>query len=235
MTRTMDKYVSFYYETAGIPESVNLDPSTTALLVVDMQNEFVLKDFGEAAEFKERGEYDRWAPYFNRLHDVVIPNIKKLMDFFRKNNLEVTHGRIACLKENGNDRCLVQKKPGWNEMLMHINSFAAEIVDELKPIKDEIVVNKTTDSVVSGTNYSILLKNMGVKTVVVTGIVTDQCISSTVRSLADEGFEVIVVENCCAAASQELHETELKILNIIYCYVMNTDEVIGLIKKELKK
>ncbi|WP_244985985.1 cysteine hydrolase family protein [Anaerosalibacter bizertensis] len=235
MTKTMNKYISFYYETAGVPEEVTLNPDTTALLVVDMQNYFVLKDFGEAAEFKERGEYQRWAPYFNRLHEIVIPNTKKLMDFFRENNLEVTHGRIACLKKNGEDRCLVQKKPGWNEMLMHVDSFGAQIVDELKPINDEIVVNKTTDSVIPGTNYTTLLRNMGIETVVVTGIVTDQCVSSTVRSLADEGFEVIVVEDCCAAASQELHETELKILNIIYSYVMSSDEVIELIKNSQKK
>lgn len=230
MAKTMNEYISFYYETAGVPEEVTLNPSTTALLIVDMQNYFVLKDFGEAAEFKERGEYDRWAPYFDRLHGVVIPNIKKIMGFFRKNDLEVTHGRIACLKEDGEDRCLVQKKPGWNEMLMHIDSFSAQIVDELKPIEDEIVVNKTTDSVLTGTNYANLIRNMGIETVVVGGIVTDQCISSTVRSLADEGFEVIVVEDCCAAASEELHETELKILNIIYSYVMSSDEVIELIK-----
>jgi nicotinamidase-related amidase len=66
---------------------------------------------------------------------------------------------------------------------------------------------------------------MGVKNVIITGIFTDQCISSSVRSLADESFNVIVVEDCCAAGSDELHNKELEILNMIYCHVVSSEEV----------
>ena len=47
------------------------------------------------------------------------------------------------------------------------------------------------------------------------------------RSLADESFNVIVVEDCCAAATMDLHEKELEIINIIYCHVALLDEVVG--------
>jgi len=227
------KYVSFYYETTG-EQGITIDSQKTGLLIVDMQNEFVLRDFGEALEFKKRGEWERWMPFHNRLDNIVIPNNKKLISFFRKNKLEVTYARIACLKQDGSDRSPVQKRPGWNEMLIPIGTRGAEIIEELKPLPDEIVVNKTTDSVLAGTNYATLIRNMGIETLVVTGIVTDQCISSTVRSLADEGFKVIVIEDCCAAGTQELHDAELKIINIIYCNVMKTEEVIELLKKNLK-
>jgi nicotinamidase-related amidase len=63
--------------------------------------------------------------------------------------------------------------------------------------------------------------------VVATGIFTDQCVSSTVRSLADESFDVILVEDACAAGSQALHEQELRILNRIYCEVMSAEELLG--------
>lgn len=227
------KFISFYYETAKVLPEINLDPKKTALLIVDLQNEFVLKDYGEGKMFKEIGEWERWEPYFNRLHDIVIPNNKKLVDYFRKHEMEVTYGRIACLKNNGDDRSAVQKTPGWNGMLIPVNSYGAEIVDPLKPVDDEIVVNKTTDSVLAGTNYSQLIRNMGIETVVVTGIVTDQCVASTVRDLADEGFKVIVVEDCCAAATMELHEAELKIMNIIYCQLMDAAGVMEFIGKKL--
>ena len=62
-------------------------------------------------------------------------------------------------------------------MLLHVDSYAAEMVKELTPQKNEIVVNKTTDSVTTGTNYLQLLQNMGITTVVVCGIVTDQCVA----------------------------------------------------------
>ena len=231
-----DKYLSFYYETSGgeTPEP-KIDPKKTALLLVDLQNEFVSRDYGEALEFKASGEWERWIPFHDRLDDIVIPNNKKLLDFFRKNDMTVTYGRIACLREDGEDRSPVQKSEGWNGMLIPVDSYGAQMVDELAPMKNEIVVNKTTDSVTTGTNYLTLLQFMGIETVVVTGIVTDQCVASTVRGLADAGYKVICVEDACAAGSQELHDAELKIMNVIYCDVLTTDETIALIEKNLEK
>lgn len=227
------KHLSFYYETTENFPEPKVNPKKTALLIVDMQNEFVLRDFGEALEFKAMGEWERWIPFHDRLDDVVIPNTQKLLKFFRDNNLTVTFGRIACLREDGEDRSPVQKSEGWNNMLMPVNGFAAQMIDELAPMENEIIVNKTTDSVTTGTNYLTLLRFMGIETVVVTGIVTDQCVASTVRGLADEGLNVICVEDCCAAGSMEHHDAELKIMNIIYCNVMSSDEVIKLLEENL--
>lgn len=229
MEKTRDRFISFYYQRADILPEVPLIPEKTALLIVDMQNEFVHLNYGESELFRERGEWDRWVPYFDRLHQTVIPNTKQLLEKFRANQIEVTYGRIGCHKENGNDRSAVQKTPGWNGMLIPINSFGAQMIEGLEPVEDEIVVSKTTDSVLAGTNYSQLIRNMGIETVVVTGIVTDQCVASTVRDLADEGYKVIVVEDCCAAATMELHNAELTIMNVIYCQVMSTQEVLNLI------
>jgi nicotinamidase-related amidase len=105
------------------------------------------------------------------------------------------------------------------------NSEESQIVKELSPQRDEICVIKTTDSALTGTNLRLVLHNMGIKTVIVAGIFTDQCVSSTVRSLADESFDVLVVEDCCAAATDEIHHQELKIINMIYCHVLQGDDV----------
>ena len=96
---------------------------------------------------------------------------------------------------------------------------------ELAPIGDEIVVTKTTDSALTGTNLRLILHNLGIRNVVCCGIFTDQCVSSTVRSLADESYAVVVVEDCCAAGSEELHRKELEIINMIYCHVMSSGEL----------
>ncbi|MGO4842286.1 cysteine hydrolase family protein, partial [Rhizobiaceae sp. 2RAB30] len=100
-----------------------------------------------------------------------------------------------------------------------------QIVPELAPKGDEITILKTTDSALTGTNLRLILHNMGIKDVVCVGIFTDQCVSSTVRSLADESFGVVVVDDCCAAATMELHDRELEIMNMIYCHVVNSDEL----------
>ncbi len=64
---------------------------------------------------------------------------------------------------------------------------------------------------------------MGISTVVVAGIFTDQCVPSTVRSLADESFGV--VEDACAAATEKLHLNELEIINMIFCHDVNSEEL----------
>jgi biuret amidohydrolase len=68
---------------------------------------------------------------------------------------------------------------------------------------------------------------MGIKNVVAAGIFTDQCMSSTVRTVADWSFNVVVVEDCCAAATMDLHRHELEIINMIYCHVATLEKVVG--------
>jgi biuret amidohydrolase len=211
---------SFYYETADEPEDIVLEAPRTALLVIDIQNTYL-----ELPE--DPAEARRWAPFFERMHEVVIPNTAKLQAWARDNGIEVIHARIACLKEDGRDRSLSQKKPGFNYLLLPKDREDSQIVDAVGPVRDEIVVTKTTDSALTGTNLRMVLHNMGIKDVIVAGIFTDQCISSSVRSLADESFGVVVVEDCCAAATRELHEAELRIINMIYCHVVSSAEVKG--------
>ena len=69
--------------------------------------------------------------------------------------------------------------------------------------------------------------DLGITHVVCAGIFTDQCVASTVRSLADESFDVIVVEDGCAAGTAALHERELEIINMIYASVMSAEDLIG--------
>jgi biuret amidohydrolase len=232
----MDNNATLYYEflpTDG--QRMKVDPAKTALLVVDMQHQFISRDGLDAQVAREKGMFDKWAYFFDRIDQLTIPNNQKLLQFFRANKLEVTFGRIACHHKDGRDRSPVQRRPGWNNILLPIGDPGAEMVPELAPLPDEIVVNKTTDSVVAGTNYEFLLRNMGIETVVVTGVVTDQCVASTVRGLADAGFEVILVEDACAAATQALHDAEIMIMNQIYCQVMSTNEVIELVQEEIDK
>lgn len=229
-----DSYRSFYYEMAGDIGDIALDQDSVALLVIDMQNEFVKRPQTAVLNSAERQAWDRWTLFYERIENIVVPNICKLLAYFRKNQMEVIFSKITCLTQNGRDRSLTQKRPGWNYSLLPPNAIEAEIIDELYPLPDEIVVNKTTDSALTGTNLRLILHNIGIKKVIVTGVMTDQCVSSTVRSLADESFEAVVPDDCCAAATDELQEWELKIINNIYCNVMSTDDVIEILNRACK-
>ncbi|MDQ6432743.1 isochorismatase family cysteine hydrolase [Mesorhizobium sp. LHD-90] len=216
-------YRSFYYANAEEPADIVLDPATTALLVIDVQDVYL-------APKDTPAETARWQPFYDRMRQTVIPNIAKLIDDCRGLGVEVIYARIACHKRDGRDRSLSQKKPGFNYLLLPKDLPDGQIVKELAPQGDDIVVTKTTDSVLTGTNLRLLLRNMNIKDVVCVGIFTDQCVSSTVRSLVDESFDVVVVDDCCAAATMELHRHELEIINMIYCHVVQLDEVTGFFK-----
>lgn len=232
--KVKDKYLNFYYETLGEVEEPKIDPKKTALLIVDMQKQFISRNMGDYDKFKESGELDRWMPFYDRIDDIVIPNNKKLLDTFRKYKMPVTFARIACLRKDGEDRSPVQKSAGWNGIFLPVGTKEAEMVDELMPLEDEMVFNKTTDSVTTGTNYLTVMRFMGIERVIVTGVVTDQCVACSVRGLADAGFKVIICEDGCAAGNMELHDAELKIMSVIYADVLSTDETIALIDKANK-
>ena len=214
-------YRSFYYENTPEPLYLSLPADETALLSIDVQNTYMTPS-------DDPVERARWAPFYERMREIVIPRTANIQNSFRKHGMDVLHARIACLLENGKDRSLSQKKPGWNYLLLPKDREDAQIVAELAPREGEIVVTKTTDSALTGTNLRLVLHNMGIKNVVLTGIFTDQCISSTVRSLADESFNVILVEDCCAAGTDELHRKELEILNMIYCHVISSGELMDI-------
>ena len=219
MSEWKTAYRSFYYDTAELPQDIVLSPRKTALLVIDIQNTYLEVDVDPV-------EAKRWAPFRQRTNDKVIPNTAKLIAYCRKRGVEVIFARIACLKTDGRDRSLSQKKPGFNYLLLPKDRTDSQLVPELSPQHDDIVVIKTTDSALTGTNLRLVLRNMEIRDVIVAGIFTDQCVSSTVRSLADESFGVVVVEDCCAAATDELHLNELKTINMIYCHVLQLEDVV---------
>lgn len=88
---------------------------------------------------------------FYKIDEVVVPNNARLLKAFRDKGMEVCFAKIQCQKRCGSDRSLEQKATGYNELLLPSGDPSAEIVPELAPLEDEIVVTKTTDSALTGT------------------------------------------------------------------------------------
>ena len=221
-----DRHVSFYYENDTDYGKIEIEKSKTALLVTDMQHVFITRPQIKDPTEEEKANAARWEQFYEAIDNFVVPNNKRLLDYFRSNGMEVIFAKIQCRKKSGSDRSLDQKATGYNELLLAPGDPLAEIVPELAPIEDEIVITKTTDSALTGTNLRLMLYNMGIDTVVVTGVLTDQCVSGTVRSLADESFKVWLIEDACRASTAKIQENELEILNNIYCHVVTTDEIL---------
>lgn len=209
-------FCSFYYQVCPSDNTeLKLEKANTALLVIDLQRVYT----------KLADKDPRCNAFSKRLNETVLPNVKKIEALFRKNKQDVIFARIACHLKDGRDRSLSQKMSGWNNILITLDDDS-QIIDDIAPVNDEIVVTKTTDSALTGTNLRLILNNLGIKTVVCAGIFTDQCVASTVRSLSDESFNVVVLEDACAAGTMELHNAELTIINNIYAKVCSTDDLI---------
>jgi nicotinamidase-related amidase len=228
MTGWKTAWRSFYYE--GAPEAPDpvLLRGRVALLVIDVQNTYLARPADRAAlPPAEAAREAAWDGFHARMHDLVIPTIARLIERFRAGGNPVVFARIAALTPDGRDRSLSHRKPGWNDLFLPKDADASQIVPALAPRAGEVVVTKTTDSALTGTNLRLVLQNMGITHVACCGIFTDQCVSSTVRSLADESFDVILVEDACAAGTMELHTREVEILNRIYCEAMRAEDLLG--------
>ncbi|WP_438835827.1 cysteine hydrolase family protein [Streptococcus pluranimalium] len=193
-------------------------------MLIDLQNHFVYAP-KDQTETQKRD----WQQYYDRVQGLVVPNNKTLLERFREEGMYVIHVTIQSHLSTGKDRSKSHLRGQFNDIHLIEDAEGTMIIEKLKPIKDEIIVTKTTHSALTGSNVRLILNNLEITDVVVGGLLTDQCVSSTVRSLSDENYSVWVVEDACMAGNIELHEHVLEIMNNTYCNVVNTEEVLAVL------
>lgn len=203
----------------------------TALLCIDMQYLDAVPGVGVFAEGKNSGvPAEGQAYYFERLETTVLPNVRALQDVFRSHGLEVIHTRIQSLTRDGRDRGKGHKRLN---LLAAPGSREADFVEQVAPDhdRDEIVINKTASGVFSSTNLHYVLNNLGIQSLFIVGVYTNECVETTVRDACDLGYLVTVIEDCCATVTPELHDASLATLRDRYARVMTLRECIGTVEK----
>jgi len=194
-----------------------------ALLFIDVQN-FAARRNG--AEFKEmsKEEFEQkcgW--YFQQLETRVVPNMQRLQAAARKAKVEVMYTTIESLTLDGRDRSLDYKITGFH---VPKGSWDGKVIDELAPEGDEIWLPKTSSSVFVSTHIDYILRQLGVKQLILSGIVTDQCVESAIRDACDLGYLVTQVTDACATYTQERHDFSIRSIKG-YCRQRTTDQVIA--------
>lgn len=202
----------------------SLVSSHTALLCIDMQYLDAVRGYGIFADVEASGVPEEAQEYyFERLERVVLPNVRRLQDEFRRAGLEVIHSRIQSLTRDGRDR-----SPGHKRLELHAppGSKEAEFVEIVAPEGDEIVMNKTASGVFNSTNIEYVLRNLGVNALFVTGVYSNECVSTAIRDACDLGFYVTLVSDGCATVTPELQEATITIMKDRYARVLTTAEAI---------
>ena len=172
-----------------------MDPRRTALLLVDLQ------------EGTCGAEQARQRPGFHGLfRQRTLPALQRALALARGQGIEVIHTVIANLTADGRDRSLDYKRCG---MGFPPGSVETRVIAELSPGPDELVLAKSSSSPFSSTVLDYLLRNIGIETLMVAGILTDQCIDHTVKDAADRGYRVICLTDACMAESVERHGAAL--------------------------
>ena len=198
---------------------LNVEIPHTTLLFIDVQNYCARRDGSEFAHMSKE-EFDRelgW--FFDKFERETLPNMQKLQEGCRKAGIEVMYTVIRNLTDDGRDRSLDYKITGFN---VPKDSFDGQVLDAIKPVGDEIVLPKTSSNVFVSTNIDYVLRNLSTKYLVISGIVTDQCVASATMTACDLGYLVTLVTDACATYTQERHDATLRAIKG-YCRQRTTE------------
>ena len=156
----------------GLDRNVPVVPAQTALLIIDVQN-YTMEDGGVCVGLTPEEIEKKYGFFFGEMRGRAIPNIQKLQAACRGAGIEVIYTVIASLTEDGRDLSLDYKISG---LFCSKLSRDAQVLDEVVPRGDEIVLTKTSSSVFISTNIHYILGNLGKKQLIVAGALTDQCV-----------------------------------------------------------
>jgi len=190
----------------------SMETGKTALLVVDMQNDFCHPDGFCCSELGVDITAVR----------EIIPRIQKVIDYARREGILVVYTMEShppslsdltpskrLRYENG--RCPIGALGKMGGYLLQ-GQKGAKIISELQPLESEIQLDKPQHSAFASTNLDAILKELGVTHLLITGVTTECCVLGTYRQANDLGFHCLLLEDCCAAFEESHHQAAITII-----------------------
>lgn len=164
-----------------------------ALLIIDMQNDFVLDG----------------APLRVAQARSVVPKIYEVLTEFRKKRRPVFH-ILRVHRRDGSDVEITRQELFRKHPFAVEGTHGAAVIEELTPFPDEYVIPKIRMSAFIGTELDLMLRNIGIEELIVTGIQTPNCIRTTVFDVIAYNYPVVLVEDAVAAHSDEIHKANVR-------------------------
>ncbi|PVH94878.1 Isochorismatase hydrolase [Periconia macrospinosa] len=195
------------------PHDSSLAPSTTALLIIDMQRDFL----------STGGYLDSQGYSLERFH-AIIPRLVSLLSTFRRAGFPIYHTReghaphLATVSSRERHRSGVNGAPiGTKGPLGRVlvrGQRGHDIISELTPLPLEAVIDKPGRGAFTHTELDLILRAKGIKNLVVCGVTADACVSSTVREASDRGYDCLVVEDGVESVNDELKAWSLESIRV---------------------
>ena len=213
---------------AAEPYEFELLPSACALLIIDMQ-----RDFLEPGGFGEMLGND-----VSQLRRTIQPN-RRLLEVWRRKGLAVIHTReghrpdLADLppakKVRGRGKSCIGDVGPMGRILVR-GEAGHDIIQELYPLPSEPVIDKPGKGAFFATDLHAILQNLGIRQLVVTGVTTEVCVNTTVREANDRGYDCLVPSDCVGSYFPEFQEAGLKMIKAqggIFGWVTHSDKIIA--------
>jgi ureidoacrylate peracid hydrolase len=207
----------------NLTRDVPLKPDQSALLFIDVQNFAAHRDGAEFDGLSPDDFAQKYGWFFDQLDTCVILNMQAIQSACRTAGVEVMYTTIESLTLDGRDRSLDYKITGFN---VPKGSWDGKVVDQIAPVGDEIILPKSSSSVFVSTHIDYVLRNLGVKQIVISGLITDQCVESAIRDACDLGYLVTQVTDACLTYTQDRHDHSLKTIKG-YCRQVTTAELVA--------
>ncbi|MBX5467407.1 MAG: cysteine hydrolase [Firmicutes bacterium] len=201
------------------PRPWSLVRDRAALLVIDMENDFVQP--GAVLEIPMARE--------------ALPNMVRLVAACRRLGVPVIFTRHVLYDAFAVSPLEAAYNPTLQKTGLREDSPGSAVIPELEPLPGEPVVTKHRYDAFYGTNLEILLNNIRgprqVDTVLITGTVTSVCCESTARSAFMRDFKVVMVSDAMGGFDQASHEASLRILGMVFARVLTTDQVLAILER----
>jgi nicotinamidase-related amidase len=192
------------------PYPFTFDPATTALVIIDMQRDFVEPGgFGETL-----GNDVSWL-------QAVVPPLKEVLATARSTGLTVIHtreGHVPDLSDcppaklNRGEPSLRIGDPGPKGRILVRGEYGHDIIDDLAPVEGELVIDKPGKGSFHATGLGAELEARGITSLVVTGVTTEVCVHTTVREANDRGYECLVLSDCTGSYFPEFQRVGLAMI-----------------------
>ncbi len=218
----MSRTVRRDWRSEGLSREVPIDRDHAALLFVDVQNYNARPDGGSYKAMTDAERDARYGHFLGEMAARAVPNMQRVQAACRDAGIEVLYTVIEALTQDGRDMSLDYK---ISNLFVPRGSWDARVLDAIAPAGDEIVLPKTSSSVFMSTNVDYVLRNLGVRSLIIAGVLTDQCVDSAVRDACDLGYLVTVPTDACATLSVDRHEWSLR-NNRGYCRQISTDALV---------